>query len=164
LRLEPAEGSTMTIRPIRTERDHEQAVTRIEALMAAKPGTREFDELEVLGTLVDEYERKHHAIDPPTPIEAVKFRMEQGQFTRAELEKLLGGSAKTTEVLKRQRSLSKVMIVKLHSAFAIPFESLLGDLMPTRKLRAKTLPVRAAKTAKRAAPTKVRPSARRAAR
>lgn len=131
----------MTIRPVRTERDHEQAVARIEVLMGAEPGTPEFDELDVLAELVDAYERKHHAIAPPTPVEAIKFRMEQGQLTRAELTKLLGGRSKTTEVLKKQRALSKLMIVKLHTSFAIPFESLLGDVIkassrPRRKGRA----------------------------
>jgi HTH-type transcriptional regulator/antitoxin HigA len=66
------------IKPIRTERDYKEAVTRIEKLFTSKPGTLEFDELDVLATLVDAYEREHHAIDPPSPIDAIKFRMEQG--------------------------------------------------------------------------------------
>ena len=67
--------------------------------MTARPGTREFDELEVLGTLVDAYEREHHPVEPPDPIDAIQFRMEQGEFTRADLTRLLGSSAKVTEVL-----------------------------------------------------------------
>src|SRR3954469_21542085 len=102
----------MSIKPIRTEHDHEAAVARIEELFRAKAGTPEFDELDVLATLVDAYERQHHAIDPPSPIEAIKFRMEQGQFTRADLVKLLGSSAKVAEVLSKKRALSKVMIVR----------------------------------------------------
>ena len=128
----------MAIKPIRTEHDHEAAVARIEQLFTAKPGTPEFDELDVLATLVDAYERQHHAIDPPSPIEAIKFRMEQGQFTRADLVKLLGGSAKVTEVLSKKRALSKVMIVRLHRKFAIPYDVLLGDIeraLTTRKRR-----------------------------
>jgi len=72
----------MMIKPIRTEHDHKRAVARIEEIFAAKPGEPEFDELDVLATLVDAYERKHHAIEPPSPIEAIRFRMDQGQLTR----------------------------------------------------------------------------------
>ena len=118
----------MTIRPIRTDRDHAQALARVEEIFDAKPGMPEFDELDVLATLIDAYERVHHPIDPPTPVEAIKFRMEQGQFTRADLAKLLGSTAKVAEVLQRKRALSKAMIVRLHRAFAIPYEVLLGDI------------------------------------
>ena len=118
----------MTIKPIRTDRDHAKALARVEEIFAAKPGTAEFDELDVLATLIDVYERQHHPIDPPSPVEAIKFRMEQGQFTRADLTKLLGSSAKVAEVLQRKRALSKRMIVRLHRKFAIPYDVLLGDI------------------------------------
>lgn len=118
----------MMIKPIRTDRDHANALARIEEIFAAKPGTPEFDELDVLATLVEAYERVHYPIDPPLPIEALKFRMDQGQFTRADLTELLGGRAKVTEVLSSKRALSKVMIVRLHRKYAIPYESLLGDI------------------------------------
>jgi HTH-type transcriptional regulator/antitoxin HigA len=121
----------MRIKPIRTKRDHADALARIDEIFAAKPGTPEFDELDVLATLVESYERAHHPIDPPAPIEAIKFRMEQGQFTRAELTQLLGGRARVAEVLNKKRALSKVMIVRLHREFAIPYESLLGDIRKT---------------------------------
>jgi len=127
-----------TIRPIRSKADHRTATARIEKLMGARPGTAEFDELEVLGTLVDVYEREHHPIDPPDPIDAIQFRMEQGEFTRADLTRLLGSSAKTTEVLGRRRHLSVAMIVRLHDALAIPLESLVR-----RGSRARTGPRKA---------------------
>jgi HTH-type transcriptional regulator/antitoxin HigA len=63
----------MTIKPIRTDRDHEKALVRIEKIFGAKPGTPEFDELDVLATLIDAYEREHHPIDPPSPVEVIKF-------------------------------------------------------------------------------------------
>jgi HTH-type transcriptional regulator / antitoxin HigA len=105
----------MMIRPIRSDRDHAEAVARIEAIFAAKPGTREFDEL-----------------DPPSPIDAIKFRMEQGACSRADLAKLLGSSAKVTEVLHHKRALSKAMIVRLHRSLEIPYEVLLGDVERVR--------------------------------
>jgi len=119
-----ARATAPTIRPIRSKADHRAATARIEELMSARPGTPEFDELEVLGTLVDVYEREHHPIDPPDPIDAIQFRMEQGGFTRADLTRLLGSSAKATEVLRRRRHLSVAMIVRLHDELAIPLESL----------------------------------------
>jgi HTH-type transcriptional regulator/antitoxin HigA len=119
-----ARATRSTIRPIRSEADHRAATARIERLMSARPGTPEFDELEVLGTLVDVYEREHHPIDPPDPIDAIEFRMDQGEFTRADLTRLLGSSAKATEVLQRRRHLSMAMIVRLHDALAIPLASL----------------------------------------
>jgi HTH-type transcriptional regulator/antitoxin HigA len=125
----------MTIKPIRTDRDHKKALARVEKIFAAKPGTPEFDELDVLATLLDAYEREHHPIDPPTPVEALKFRMEQGQFTRADLAKLLGSRAKVVEVLQRKRALSKVMIVRLHRKFAISYDVLLGDIEQQTRTR-----------------------------
>ena len=65
------------IRPIRNEQDYELALNRVESLMDAKPNSDEFDELEVLATLVDNYEAKYYAIEAPDLIEAIKFRMEQ---------------------------------------------------------------------------------------
>jgi len=120
-----ARATAPTIRPIRSNADHRAATARIEKLMSARPGTPEFDELEVLGTLVDVYERENHAIDPPDPIEAIQFRLEQGEFTRGDLTRLLGSSAKATEVLHRRRHLSVAMIVRLHDELAIPLESLI---------------------------------------
>jgi len=121
------------IKPIRTERDHANALARIDEIFAATPGTPEFDELDVLATLVEAYEKVHHPIDPPSPIEAIKFRIDQGQFTRSQLTRVLGGRSKVTEVLNRRRALSKAMIVLLHLEFSIPYESLLSDIERAQK-------------------------------
>lgn len=137
-----------TIRPIRTERDHAEAVARIDAIFTAKPGTPELDELDVLATLVDAYEREHHPIDPPSPIEAIKFRMEQGQFTRADLVKLLGSSAKVAEVLNKKRALSKLMIVRLHRSFQIPYDALLSDIERSQVQRKRRALSKAKKSSK----------------
>lgn len=140
----------MTIKPIRTEQDHEEALARIDEIFDATPGTPEFDELDVLGTLVDAYENTQWPIDPPSPVEAIRFRIEQGQFKRADLVPLLGGSGKVAEVLARKRQLSKVMIVRLHHKFAIPYESLLSDV----KKRAKPPRRKAIRTSKHAVRTR----------
>ena len=98
----------MTIALIKTARDHDRALGRIEQLMAAKPGTKAGDELDVLTTLVEAYEAKPHAIYPPDPIEAIKFRMDQLGMTRKDLETVLGGRGRVSEILtKKRKSLAR---------------------------------------------------------
>ena len=116
----------MTIAPIKTTRDYDRALHRIEQLMDAKPDTKAGNELDVLTTLVESYEAKHHAIFPPDPIEAIKFRMDQLGMTRKDLEALLGGRGRVSEILTRKRSLSLEMIRRLHGKLRIPLESLIG--------------------------------------
>lgn len=118
--------NAMKIAPIKTERDHERALHRIEQLMDAKPGTKNGDELDVLTTLVEAYEAKHHAICPPDPIEAIKFRMDQLGMTRKDLEAMLGGRGRVSEILTKKRGLSLEMIRRLHRELQIPLESLVG--------------------------------------
>jgi HTH-type transcriptional regulator/antitoxin HigA len=87
----------------------------------------------VLATLVDAYEAEHHPIDPPDPIEAIKFRMEQQGLTRKDLERLLGTRTRVSEVLNRKRNLSIAMIRRLHAELGISAEVL---IRPTRDDRA----------------------------
>lgn len=116
----------MTIAPIKTTRDYDRALRRIEELMDAKPRTKNGDELDVLTTLVEVYEAKHQAICPPDPIEAIKFRMDQLGMTRKDLEAMLGGRGRVSEVLTKKRGLSLEMIRRLHRKLHIPLESLVG--------------------------------------
>ena len=116
----------MTITPIRSKRDYERALRRIEELMDAKPRTKAGDELDVLTTLVEAYEAKHYAVFPPDPIEAIKFRMDQLDMTRKDLEAMLGGRGRVSEILTRKRRLSLEMIRRLHRKLRIPLESLIG--------------------------------------
>jgi HTH-type transcriptional regulator/antitoxin HigA len=74
--------TAIEIKPIRTKRDYEAALTEIEPLWGAKANTPEGDRLDVLATLIDAYETEHYPMDPPDPIEAIKFRMEQQGLTR----------------------------------------------------------------------------------
>ena len=116
----------MNIRPIRNSSDHESALKRIEALMSAENGTAEGDELDVLATLVDAYEREHFSIDSPDPVDAIKFRMEQMGLNRKDLEPFLGSRARVSEVLNKRRRLSLAMIRSLHENLEIPLGSLIG--------------------------------------
>jgi HTH-type transcriptional regulator/antitoxin HigA len=116
----------MDIHPIRNDRGHAKAMRQIEKLWGAAAGTPEADALEVLVTLVDAYEAKHHPIDPPDPIEAIKFRMEQNGLTRADLEPMIGSRARVSEVLNGKRPLTITMIKKLRDGLGIPADVLLG--------------------------------------
>ena len=117
----------MNIRPIRTKADHEAALARIAELMEATEDTREGDELDILATLVEAYERRHFPIDSPDPVEAIRFRMEQLGLTRKDLEPYLGSRHRVSEVLNRKRGLSLSMIRRLHAGLRIPLEVLVGN-------------------------------------
>jgi HTH-type transcriptional regulator/antitoxin HigA len=116
----------MNVKPIRSKKDLREALARIDAIIDSKNGTPEYDELEVLSTLVEAYEEKHCPIPPPDPIEAIKFRMDQLGLKQADVAKYLGGKNRASEVLSRKRSLSLRMIRNLHHKLHIPSDSLLG--------------------------------------
>jgi HTH-type transcriptional regulator / antitoxin HigA len=113
-----------TIAPIRTKADYRRALTEIETLWSAEPGTSEHDQLEVLATLIDAYESKRFPIDAPDPIEAIKFRMEQAGYERADFVAVIGSASRASEILNRRRALTTEMIWKLHTKWQIPAESL----------------------------------------
>jgi HTH-type transcriptional regulator / antitoxin HigA len=99
---------------IKTEKDYESALARINDLMDVDPGTPEGDELELLVTLVELYEKAKYPIDLPDPVEAIKFRMEQLGLRQKDLIPFIGSRSKVSEVLSRQRPLSIAMIRKLN--------------------------------------------------
>ena len=116
----------MKIKLIKTEADYSAALARIDELFDATPGSKNFDEAELLMKLVEFYEEQHYKIEAPDPIEAIKFRMEQMGMKRVDLEQYLGTRARVSEILNKQRNLSLAMIKKLHKEFGIPAESLLA--------------------------------------
>jgi HTH-type transcriptional regulator/antitoxin HigA len=116
----------MKAKLIKTEKEYNTALAEMENLFDAKPGTKRFDEAELLMTLIELYEKEHYTIEAPDPIEAIKFRMEQMGMKRIEMTKYFGSRSKVSEVLNRQRNLTLRMIKKLHKEFGIPAESLLG--------------------------------------
>lgn len=117
----------MEIRPVKTESDYAAALEEIDRLWGSPEGTEQGDRLDVLLVLVENYESKHHPIDPPDPIEAIKFRMEQMNLTRKDLERIIGSRGRVSEVFNRRRSLSLGMIRRLHSELHIPLESLVQE-------------------------------------
>jgi len=113
------------VKPIRTKKDYEAALRELETLWGSKSGTLEGDRLDVIATLIDAYEAAHYPMDPPDPIEAIKFRMEQQGLTRKDLEPLIGTRTRVAEVLNRKRSLSIGMIRRLHNALGISADVLI---------------------------------------
>jgi len=118
------------VRPIRTKRDYEAALREVERLWGAKTGSRDGDRLNVLATLIDAYEADRYRMDPPDPIEAIKFRMEQQGLTRRDLEEIIGTRTRIAEVMNRKRGLSIAMIRRLHERLGISADVL---IRPSRK-------------------------------
>ncbi len=121
-------GENMQIKLLKNKQDYEAALAAIAPLFDNEPAldTPEGDYFEVMCLLIEEYETKNFPIDPPDPIEAIKFRMEQQGLTIADLESAIGKSNRVYEVLNRKRNLTLPMIRRLHSQFGIPLESLVG--------------------------------------
>lgn len=113
------------LKPIRTEADYDAALAEVERLWGAKSGTPEGDRLDVLATLIDVYESKHYPMDPPDPVEAIKFRMEQQGLTRKDLEPMIGPRNRVADVLNRKRGLSIEMIRHLHDRLGISADVLI---------------------------------------
>jgi len=118
------------VKPIRSERDYEAALEEVEHLWGSKAGTRDGDRLDVLATLIDAYESEHYLMDPPDPIDAIRFRMEQQGLTRRDLEAIIGTRTRIAEILNRKRGLSIAMIRRLHERLGISAEVL---IRPSRK-------------------------------
>ena len=115
----------MKLKPIKNENDYNQALERLEIIFDAKPGTKEGDELEILGIFIDNYENEYFPIDLPDPIEAIKFRMEQLNYSQNDLAEIIGLKSRASEILNRKRKLSLEMIRKLAEKMHIPTEVLI---------------------------------------
>ncbi len=118
------------LKPIRTKADYNDALAEVERLWGAKNGTPKGDRLDVLATLIDAYETRHFPMDPPDPIEAIQFRVEQQGLTRKDLEPMIGTRARVAEIMSRKRNLSIDMIRRLHKQLGISAEVL---IRPTRE-------------------------------
>ena len=117
----------MEITPIKTERDHKAALKEIDGLMTAKKNTPEGDRLDVLVTLVMAYEAKHYPIDPPDPIDAIKFRMDQQGLRPVDLVPYIGSRARVSHILSGKRPLTLPMIRKLTAGLGIPADVLIQE-------------------------------------
>ena len=112
------------IKSIRTAKDHEAALARIDTLMNVEPDSAKFDELSVLADLVELYESKHEPMGYPSPVAAIKFRMEQGKLGPHDLIPFIGSRAKVSEVLSGKRAITMPMARALHEHLGIPADVL----------------------------------------
>ena len=115
----------MKLKPIKTEQDYFQAIERLDKIFDAKKGSKEADELEILGILIEKYEGENFPIDLPDPVEAIKFRLEQLNFDQNDLADIIGLKSRASEILNRKRKLSLGMIRKLNTKLHIPSEVLI---------------------------------------
>ena len=117
----------MKISPIKTEKDYQNALNRLEDIFDAGKGTEEGDELEILSILIDQYEKENFPIGMPDPIEAIKFRMEQMGMKQKDLAEVVGFKSRVSEILNKKRKLTLDMIRKLSTALNIPTEVLVQE-------------------------------------
>ena len=117
----------MDIKPIKNENDYRDALKRLEIIFYALPGTADGDELEILGMLIDNFEKSAFPIGLPDPIEAIKFRMEQLNYDNTDLAQIIGLKSRVSEILNKKRKLSIGMIRRLHSTLHIPTDILIQD-------------------------------------
>jgi HTH-type transcriptional regulator/antitoxin HigA len=115
------------IKPIRSEKEYQNALIRLEEIFDAKSGSKEGDELEILSILIDNYEKGHFPIDSPDPIDAIKFRMDQLGIKQKDLANIIGFKSRVSEIINKKRKLSLNMIRKLHHQLNIPTEVLIQE-------------------------------------
>jgi HTH-type transcriptional regulator / antitoxin HigA len=115
----------MNIKPIKTKKDYEQALERLEVIFDSKKGTDKGDELEILGVLIENYENEKFPVGFPDPVEAIKFRMEQLGYSQTDLANIVGLKSRASEILNRKRKLSLEMIRQIHDRLNIPTEVLI---------------------------------------
>ena len=122
----------MDIKLIKTEAEYRKALERLDEIFDAKIGTPESDEADVLGLLIDEYEKKNFAIEAPDPIEAIKIRMEEMKLKQLDLVGVIGGKSRVSEVLNRKRKLTVEMIRNLKNRLNLSTDILINDYKLTR--------------------------------
>lgn len=117
----------MTIKPIKTENDYLESLDRLDQIFDSKIGTQESDEADILGLLIDEYEKKHHPIDAPDPIEAIKIRMKELQLKQVDIVNEFGGKSRVSEMLNKKRKLTLEMIQYLTKKLSLSANILIKD-------------------------------------
>jgi len=122
----------MNIKPIKTKEDYQMSLKRLEVIFDAPVGTVESDEADILGLMIDEYEKRHYPIESPDPIEAIKIRMEEMQLKQIDLIDAIGGKSRVSEILNRKRKLTVEMIRKLTPRLNLSAGLLINDYQLTR--------------------------------
>ena len=117
----------MEIKPIKTEKDYERSLERLELIFDANPNSKEGDEAEILSMLIDSYENKHYPIEAPDPIEAIKIRMEEMNLKQKDLVGVIGGKSRVSEILNKKKKLTVEMIRELEKFLHISASVLVNN-------------------------------------
>ena len=117
----------MEIKPIKTEKDYDKALERLELIFDATPSSTEGDEAEILSLLIDNYENKHYPIESPDPIEAIKIRMEEMNLKQKDLVGIIGGKSSVSEILNKKKKLTVEMIRELERVLKISASVLVNN-------------------------------------
>ncbi|WP_375580474.1 transcriptional regulator [Marivirga tractuosa] len=117
----------MTLKLIKTDGEYQKALKRLEEIFDAKIGTPESDEADILGLLIDEYEKKHFPIEAPDPIEAIKIRMEEMDLKQKDLVGVIGGKSRVSEILNRKKKLTVEMVRNLALRLNLSVQILIND-------------------------------------
>jgi HTH-type transcriptional regulator/antitoxin HigA len=117
----------MKLKVIKTEKQYQQALARLEEIFDSRKNSKNADELELLSVLIETYENEHYTIDFPDPIEAIKFRMEQLNYNQQDLAKIIGLKSRVSEILNKKRKLTVDMIRKLNASLGISTEVLIRE-------------------------------------
>ncbi len=117
----------MYLKIIKTKNDYNESLERFEQIFQAEAGSAESDEADVLALLIKQYEDEHFVIEAPTPIEAIKYRMEQQGLTNKDLAQILGYKSRVSDIFKKNRKLNLGMVRKLYNTLHIPLETLVKD-------------------------------------
>lgn len=126
-----------SIRPLRSEADYDMALAEIERYFVTepKPGTQAADQFDLLSLVIEDYENKRWPIEPPDPIDAIRWRMQTAGYTQADLGHLLGSRQRASDILSRKRRLTIRMAWKLHREWGVPAEALIRPQSSSRRRR-----------------------------
>ena len=122
----------MKIKPIKTEKDYDSALERLELIFDASPNSKEGDEAEILSLLIENFENKHYPIDLPDPIEAIKIRMEEMNLKQKDLVGVIGGKSRVSEILNKKKRLTVEMIRELERVLHISASVLVNNYQLTK--------------------------------
>ena len=117
---------------VRYSNEFQRALKRLETIFDAPIGSANSDEADLLGLMVDEYEKKHYPIEAPDPIEAIKIRMEEMHLKQIDLVNEIGGKSRVSEILNRKRKLTVDMIRKLNRRLSLSPELFINDYKLSR--------------------------------
>jgi HTH-type transcriptional regulator/antitoxin HigA len=117
----------MEIKPIKTEKDYNKALERLELIFDASPNSKKGDEAEILSLLIENYENKHYPIESPDPIEAIKIRMEEMNLKQKDLVGIIGGKSRVSEILNKKKRLTVDMIRELEQILHISASVLVNN-------------------------------------